>query len=165
MIVTQAIRNCNPATLDKSIDYLFIAWYQTSKRLQRLTTAGGQAIAIRFLGKGQELKEGDVLYEDEHKVIMVSILPCEAIVLACSNKQELALVAYEIGNKHLSLFVEGYKLYLPYERSLFDWFVHQGYAPSIEEKQLCHPLNANVDFEQHKKFSFTLPQGGLVLKR
>lgn len=164
MIITQAIRNCLPQEVEKQIDYLFIAWYQTSKRIQRLTTADGQAIAIRFLGKNQRLSEGDILYEDESKVIMVSILPCEALVVATDHWIQLSWLAYEIGNKHVPLFVKGTDLYMPYERPMQDWLTSKGYQPKVEQKKLSNPLNANVDYEQHKKISFKLPQGGLVLK-
>ena len=164
MIVTQAIRNCASSELKQSIDYLYIEWHQTQRRIQRLVTASGTDISIRFLGKGQYLRDGDVLYEEQDKVILVSILPCEAIVLTISDKLILGLVAYEIGNKHLPLYVEGDSLCLPYERTIYDWMINNGYSPEVQQRQLRYPLNANVDFEQHKKFVFTPPKGGLTLK-
>lgn len=164
MVVTQAIRNSTAQEVEQHIDYLYIEWYQTSKRIQRLVTADGEGIAIRFLGRGQDLRNGDILYEDDHKVVMVSILPCEAIVFTTSDLATLGLIAYEIGNKHIPLFAEDNSLYMPYERSMYDWFCKNGYAVEIVQKQLCNPLNANVDFDQHKKFTFTPPKGGLSLK-
>lgn len=164
MIVTQAIRNSTPSEVNKQIDYLPIEWYQTSKRIQRLLTTGGLAIAIRFLGKRQCLQDGDILYEDNDKVVMVSILPCEAIVVKFTDLITLGLIAYEIGNKHIPLFVEDKSLFMPYENAMYDWLCDHGYMPIIMYKQLCYPLNANVDFDQHKKFTFTPPKGGLSLK-
>lgn len=164
MLVTQAIRNCKSEEIEKHIDYLYIEWYQVEKRIQRLVTADGVSIAIRFLGKGQSLKDGDILYEDQQKVIMVSILPCEAISFKAFDMITLGLVAYEIGNKHIPLFAEGNSLYMPYERSMQEWFDKNGYTTEAIEKKLRCPLNANVDFEQHKKFTFTLPKGSLSLK-
>nr|ALA55563.1 urease accessory protein UreE [Myroides marinus] len=164
MVITSAIRNTVSTAEKKHIDYLYIEWYQTTKRLQRLVTIEGMDIAIRFLGKGQELKDGDVLYEDDVKVVIVSLLPCEAIVVVLPNLIVLGLVAYEIGNKHIPLYVEHMSLYMPYERAMYDWLSNNGYSPSIEPKKLCFALNANVDFDQHKKFTFTPPKGGLSLK-
>lgn len=164
MLVTQAIRNCKSEEIEKHIDYLYIEWYQVEKRIQRLVTADGVPIAIRFLGKGQSLKDGDILYEDQQKIIMVSILPCEVIAFIASDMSTLGLVAYEIGNKHIPLFAEGNSLYMPYERSMQEWFNKNGYTIEIVDKKLRCPLNANVDFEQHKKFTFTLPKGSLSLK-
>lgn len=164
MVITQAIRNCKSDELTQHIDYLYIEWYQTSKRIQRLVTADGMDIAIRFLGKGQDLKSGDVLYEDEHKVVLVSILPCKAIAYTTTDLSTLSLIAYEVGNKHIPLFAEEDSLFMPYERAMYDWFVKNGYAVELIEKQLNNPLNANVDFNQHKQFSFTPPKGGLALK-
>lgn len=164
MVITQAIRNCTSKQIVKHTDYLYIEWYQAAKRIQRLTTADGMEIGIRFLEKGQQLKEGDVLYEDEQKVVMVSILPCEVIVVTSNDVITIGTLALEIGNKHIPLFVQGNSLCLPYERAMYDWLCKHGYMAEITQRQLCSPLNANVDFEQHKKFSFTLPKGSLSLK-
>ena len=164
MIITQVIRNCKAQEVEKQIDYLFIDWYQATKRIQRFSTAAGQAVAIRFLGQGQILREGDILYEEEHQVIMVSILPCEALVLTVDHWIKLGWVASEIGNKHLPLFIEDSSLCMPYEHPMHQWLINKGYQPSIEQKKLCNPLNANVDYEQHKKIAFKMPKGGIVLK-
>lgn len=164
MLVTQAIRKYNDSEQNRVIDYLFIEWYQTKKRVQRLVTSQGNNIAIRFLGKGQELQQNDVLYEDDHRIVVVSILPCESIEIKTTDFITLSLLAYEIGNKHWPLFVENNNLYMPYERVIYDWLQKIGFDPIKIEKQLCFPLNANVDFDQHKKFSFTPPKGGLSLK-
>jgi len=164
MVITQAIRNSKPEQILKHIDYLFIHWYQSEKRIQRLVTHDGTAIAIRFLGHGQNVLDGDILYEDANKVIMVSILPCDVIALLFSKRTTTALLAYEIGNKHIPLYVENNNLLVPYERTLFEWLQNKGYQPEVLQKKLTSPLNANVDFYQHKKFSFTPPKGGLPLK-
>ncbi|UYW02300.1 urease accessory protein UreE [Flavobacterium agricola] len=164
MLVTQAIRNAQPEQIKQAIDFLFIEWYQTSKRIQRLTTQNGVEVAIRFLGPGQDLKDGDILYEDAHTVIMVSLLPCEAIVLHHSKLTTTALLAYEIGNKHVPLYVDDTGLLLPYEGTMFEWLQNNSYQPEVMQKKLSFALNANVDFYQHKKFTFTPPKGGLSLK-
>lgn len=164
MLVLQALRNCKVEEVDKEIDFLYIEWYQASKRIQRLQTAGGMDIAIRFLGKGQDLLDGDILYEDQQSVVMVSVLPCEAIVLTLADPVTLGLVCFEIGNKHLSLFVEGDSILMPYERPMFQWLAENQYLPKVEKRQLLKQLNANVDFQQHKKFVFTPPKMKLSIK-
>jgi len=124
MLITATLRNGISENMDKHIDHLYLEWYQTTKRIQRLTTADGQSIAIRFLGKGQQLNDGDVLYEDDDKIILVSILPCKSIALINENLLVLGVVAYEIGNKHLPLFVEDNSLFMPYERTMHDWLLY-----------------------------------------
>ncbi len=164
MLVTAAIRSAKLENETKSIDFLNIEWYQTSKRIQRLITDGGKDVAIRFLSKGQDLKQGDVLYEDNNSIIVVSILPCEVIVLNTTDLITLGYISYEIGNKHVPLFVEDNQLYMPYERSMYNWLKNNGYSPELKQAKLLHPLNANVDFDQHKKITFTPPKSGLSLK-
>lgn len=164
MIVETALRNCQPDKEVKTIDFLSIEWYQASKRVQRLVTDGGKNIAIRFLGKGQSLNDGDVLYEDENSLIVVYILPCEAIVVHTTDLITLGYISYEIGNKHAPVFIENNKLCMPYERSMYDWLKKNNYSLEILQIKLLHPLNANVDFFHLNKITFTPPKSGISLK-
>lgn len=95
---------------------------------------------------------------------MVSVIPCEAIILTPVDPITLGLICFEIGNKHLSLFVEGNSILMPYERPMFQWLADNEYNPKIEMRKLLKKLNANVDFQQHKKFVFKPPKMKLSIK-
>lgn len=164
MIVTQAIRNDSNDTSTKNIDHLYIEWFQTSKRIQRLKTEAGMDIAIRFMGKEQCLQHGDIVYEDAATIVRVSILPTDCIVLNIEDIITFALVCYEIGNKHMPLFIFDNQLLMPYERAIFNWLESSGYTPKVEQRQLLQMLNANINPLQHKSVSFTLPKLTLSIK-
>ncbi len=70
-------------------------------------------MALKFTKEGQQLQQNDILYEDNDLMIVVDILPCEAIVISPRNMAEMAKVCYEIGNKHLPLFLEEEQLLIP----------------------------------------------------
>jgi urease accessory protein len=88
------------------IDWLYLEWYETNKRILRKRTASGREIAMRFLNENPALAQDDVLHEDAQSLIAVSILPCETLVIRPHSMQEMASVCYEIGNKHLPLFYD-----------------------------------------------------------
>ncbi len=129
---------------NQTIDLLPLEWYEARKRILRKQTSGGREISLKFLNENPELSEGDILYADESTIILVSILPCNCIVMQPKNMFEMASVCYEIGNKHLPLFYETDELLVPFETPLFNLLSVQGYAVRQEERKLLHPLKTTV---------------------
>src|SRR3954467_7659498 len=117
MIVAEAILgNINTVSLnDRSTDALQLEWFETGKRVLRRATAGGREVALRFLRESPLLQEGDILWMDEHAAITVSILPTLAIVITPVTMADMAAICYEIGNKHLPLFLSGKQVLIPFE--------------------------------------------------
>lgn len=126
------------------IDWLYLEWYETNKRILRKQTASGREIALRFLNENPALTQDDVLYEDAQSLIAISILPCDAIVVKPRSMYEMASVCYEIGNKHLALFYEADALLVPYEAPLFKLLSAAGFAPVREKRKLLQPLTTTV---------------------
>lgn len=155
MIITEITRNIHGEQVNKRLDSLAIEWYEATKRIQRLRTAEGMDIAVKLLGNTSSLRDGDILYEDEEKIVVVTIKPCEAIRVMAIDFLQIAFVSSEIGNKHLPLFVEANELLMPYERSMYEWLSKHGFDPECCERQLLHPLNANVDPQHHQKMKFS----------
>lgn len=89
-----------------SYDYVDIEWHEAFKKLHKKVTHSGREIGIRFdneiLTRG--LKQDDVIYADEHMVIVVNIPPCEVIVAEAEDACLIPKLCYEIGNRHATLF-------------------------------------------------------------
>lgn len=98
----------DPKFAGKKIDYVEIEWHEAFKKLHKKETRDGEAIGIRMdhhiLTRG--LKDGDVLYADEEKVVVVEIPACEVIIIQVDehHPKMREKVCYEIGNKHATLF-------------------------------------------------------------
>src|SRR3954449_5822964 len=104
MLITEISGNVAHESVEHlQVDLLELEWYEANKRIQRKVSKEGIDLALKFLGEGQCLHEGDILYKDPEKVIVVRIKPCEAIVLKPETMLEMGAVCYEIGNKHLPL--------------------------------------------------------------
>src|SRR5690242_17331400 len=128
MLIQKKLGNISTIDLNnRSIDWLQLEWFETSKRILRKQTRSGNDIALKFLDKNPALTQGDVLYEDETFIIAIDILPCEVLVIQPANLFEMASVCYEIGNKHLPLFYEKDELLVPFEMPLFRLLSAQGY--------------------------------------
>lgn len=128
----------------KKVDYLGVEWYETNKRILHKRTLAGTPVTLRFLNQNPDLKDGDLLFEDDHLLVLVEIIACKTIVLAPNNFIETAALCYEIGNRHLPLFIEGQDLLVPFEMPLFHLLQASGYQPEVQERKLEHALKTTV---------------------
>ena len=150
MIIQQTIGNTKTQSIEGlEIDLLEIEWFETTKRIQRKRTNSGIEIAIKFIQEGQRLNQDDILYQDNKKAIVVNIKPCEAIVMTPSSLLEMGTICYEIGNKHLPLFIQNEQIMMPFEMPMFRWLEASGYKPEKQEIKLLHLLKSNVTPHGH----------------
>ncbi|CAA7386240.1 urease accessory protein UreE [Chryseobacterium fistulae] len=156
MIINETIGNLiqNPTT--KPVDYLDLEWFETTKRIQRKKTRLGIDIAIKFLREGQRLREGDILFEDDEKVIAVNIMETEAIVMSPASLLEMGTVCYEIGNKHIPLFIQDDKVLLPFEMPMYRWLEASGSKPEKQFVKLLNLLKSNVEPHGHGSLGSTI---------
>lgn len=130
-------------------DYLELEWYETSKKILHKRTASGTEIVLKLLNEKQGLTEGDLLYFDEQTAVIVSIKPCDSIVIKPSTMYEMAFVCYEIGNKHLPLFYNDGELMIPYEAPIFKTLESSGLSPQVESRKLLKQLKTTVSAHTH----------------
>ncbi len=141
---------------NKLIDLLPFEWYETSKRIQRKTSKAGIELSLKFLGADPAITEGDILYEDETRLIVATILKCECIVITPSNMLEMANVCYEIGNKHLPLFYEAETLLIPFDAPLYKMLASMNLVVKKESRKLLSRVTTTVAAHGHQATGNTL---------
>jgi urease accessory protein len=145
MMVKEKIGNISNFPVEnKVIDYLLLDWYETGKRILHKKTTSGQEVVMKFLGENQQLGQGDILFADDTRLIVVDIKKCESLVIRPRSMFELASISYEIGNKHLPLFYQDNTLLVAYDAPLYRLLVSAGYEISKEEARLVNPLKTSV---------------------
>ncbi len=145
MIVQEVLGNMATYTNRYTgIDWLPIEWYETGKRIFRKNTLGGLEVAAKFLAAPHALQDGDILLATNGILVVVQIVPCNCLTIAPQNNHQLANICYEIGNKHLPLFMDEHLLLTPYDAPLHRLLQAQGYLTSQEHRQLLHPLKTTV---------------------
>lgn len=132
------------STSNLVIDTLIIEWDETGKRILHKKTDSGVPVTLKFLNENPDLKDGDILWQDEHTAVAVQIKPCECIVITPGNTLEAAAICYEIGNRHLPLFYEGNELLIPYEAPIHNLLNAAGYKLAIEERKLNSRFKTTV---------------------
>ena len=92
----------------RQLDYVNIEWFEAFKKIHKKVTDKGEEVAIRLddtvLSRG--LYEGDILYLDKERALVVHTPKCMVIrVKVDENHPHMAAkVCYEIGNRHAPLF-------------------------------------------------------------
>ena len=150
MIIQSISGNVASQSLEgKEIDLLRLEWFETNKRIQRKRTRKGREVAFRFLKENPNLQDGDIICMDDTSAIVIEIQPCEAIALTPVSMLEMGTICYEIGNKHLPLFIQGDEVLLPYEPPIFRWLDASGYKPQQVQRKLANALRSNVTPHSH----------------
>jgi urease accessory protein len=120
----------------RRVDWLEVEWHETTKSRMRRKTKGGLEVLINRSDR-TALQDGDVLYLSDELVIILRIQPCDCIVLRPASLQQVGTVCFEIGNKHVPIFItDQEEVCVAYDGYLFQLLMSGGYMPAIEERVL-----------------------------
>ena len=141
MLITEKIGNVNFFNINnRKIDYLMLEWHETNKMGLHKQTVAGLNVVIELAGENQLLAEGDIIYEDDFKIIIIELNECDAIVLRPKSMLEMGRICNEIGEKQQQVFYQSDELLIAFEASLFRSFSTAGYDVSRETRKLVTPL-------------------------
>ncbi|MGN1481299.1 urease accessory protein UreE [Porcipelethomonas sp.] len=127
---------------EKAVDYVTIDWFEREKKILRKTTSSGEDIGIKT---ESALNEGDVIYEDENRVIAVEIAPCSLICVHVNSMQEMGRLCFELGNRHLSLSIGENTVKCPFDEPTFSYLNKLGFtAEKVFEK-----FNGYIECKAH----------------
>jgi urease accessory protein len=145
MLVTKKSGNIDTLSIASfEIDIVNIEWYETGKRILHKLTNAGVPVTLKFLSESPDFADGDILWQDANKLIVVEIVPCECIVINVQSILEASGICYEIGNRHLPLFHDGDILLIPYEVPVYNLLQGAGYNLKTEKRKLAHAFKTTV---------------------
>jgi urease accessory protein len=146
MLITEKIGNINFFNANnRKIDYVVLEWHETNKRILHKKTIGGLNVVMEFVNENPALSEGDIIYEDDFKVIAIELKDCETIVLRPKSMLEMGRICNEIGESHQQAFYQSDEILIAYEESLFRSFSAAGYDIGLEKRKLTTPLLKSKD--------------------
>ena len=124
---------------NKIIEKLELEWFELDKRLLRKVTDRGTEVGIVLDGV-HRLEPGDVLYVDDEKIMVIELLPAQAIVLEPGTMWEMAQISYQLGNRHAPIFLDHDQVLVPFDPTLVELFRKIDIQLSIENRRLEHAL-------------------------
>ena len=136
MLAEQVLGNIKDYPVgERIVDKVYLEWYEVDKKVQRKGTEAGEEIGIRL---DSHLHEGDILYADEEKVVVVEILPCELTRVEVNTMQEMGRLCFELGNRHLSLSIQEHIVSIPYDEPTFLYLEKMGFTPQKVNSKFTH---------------------------
>lgn len=140
MIITEIMGNLNNlSSSNKTIDWLELEWEELNKRILRKQTENGTDVAIS-LENGSHLHFGDVLYEDEEKLIAIRTKLEKVYVIRPKTMQEMGKMAFEIGNRHTPCIIEDDGILVRYDHTLEKLMDEVGVTYEQAERRFKEPF-------------------------
>lgn len=125
MIVVEELVGKLAGDETRRVERVALGWEDRLRSRQRVRSDAGTEIGIA-LPTGQALAEGDVLFEDDERVVVVGAIPEDVLVLYADSAEELARAAYQVGNRHAPVAVEEGRVMTPYNSVLEEYFQKMG---------------------------------------
>lgn len=140
MVIDKVLGNLKDFNVEgKNVDTVNVDWFDINKKIMRKTSKMGKKIGMRF-EKSENLKDGDIIYSDENDVVAVSIPESEAIVIKPETMEDMGKICYEIGNKHIPLFLKDNEVIVNYDEPLFKVLEKKGFNPCKTVRRLTGAL-------------------------
>ena len=105
------------------------------KRIQRVTTDHGKEIGIR-LKDAKDLQDGDILYQDEKNMIVISVLADDLLVISPTSLQQMGEIAHQLGNRHLPAQFQGGEMLVQYDYLVEDLLQQLSIPHRREERKV-----------------------------
>ncbi len=123
----------------RSIDEVYVDWFEVDKNILKKSSGKGKAIGIKLLVPTR-LKDGDIIYSDANEIVIITIPLCEAISIKPKTMEEMGKICYEIGNKHIPLFLNEDEITVNYDEPLYKLLEKKGFKPHKTMRKLTNAL-------------------------
>ena len=156
MVVEKIIGNRKDMELsDREIDIVPMEWYELDRKLLRKDSMQGEELGIRV---EERLKDGDILYMDDKKAIVLELKPCELSVMKVETMEQMGRLCFELGNRHLSLSIQPHQVSVIYDEPTFAYLEKLGFAPEKKVEKftdftVCHAHGHGEGHEHHHAHS------------
>lgn len=130
----------------KQVETVTIDWFERDKKLLRKTTASGEDIGIKV---DSPLNEGDILYEDDTKIIAVEIAPCDLVSVNVGSMQEMGRLCFELGNRHLSLSISENNVKCPYDQPTLEYLKRLGFKAEKTHEKFAGYIECRAHAHSH----------------
>ena len=153
MVFEKIIGSLNANHGNKEVVKFPYDWYEASKRILKRQASTGEAIGIRI---EEDLYDGALLFEDDKRVIVLDLKPCEVISINVSNMKEMGKVCFELGNRHIPLTIVDNNIKTPYDSANFEYMQKKGFiCEKLTEKFVPefvvkgHGHHSDSDYKHH----------------
>lgn len=127
---------------ERMVERILLSWDEMEKRLLRKTSDHGTDIGV-LLPKSGTLSDGDIIFVDQGRVIVVALQELEVIVIRVNTTQEMGQVCYMLGNRHLPLAIEDDEVVTPYDQVTWAWCKQEGFDIEKGRRKMSNVCKAS----------------------
>ena len=118
LVITDVPGAVDPTTLrGKARDTLRLGWEERRWTRKRVTTTGGREVALA-LPTGSVLEPGAILAVEDRWYLEVEARREPLLAAFPASREEALRVAFEVGNRHFSLAIDGVRLLVPEDTAM-----------------------------------------------
>ncbi len=141
MILVEEIRGRLSGDERRRVERVALGWEDRLRSRQRARSDAGTELGVA-LPTGRALSEGDVLFEDDERVIAVSAIPEDVLALHADSALELGRLCYQVGNRHAPICVREDRVLTPYDGALEAHFEKLGVRCEKTREPFTHDFGA-----------------------
>jgi urease accessory protein len=142
LVITEPHLHVHDAALaGKERDTLRLAWEERRWTRKRVVTTGGREVALA-LPTGSVLKPGEIIALERDWYLVVEARPERVIAVSPRNTDEAIRIAFDVGNRHFPLAVDGGLLLVPDDTAMEQLLSRLGAAWERREA-VFDPIGAN----------------------
>lgn len=119
----------------RQIEIVFLSSDDLVKRIQLVTTDHGNEVGIR-LNKPKALADGDILYMDEKKAIVIKVKADDLLVIRPVSMKQMGEIAHQLGNRHMPAQFEGSEMLIQYDYLVEDLLCQLSIPYVREERKM-----------------------------
>lgn len=142
MILTEIYRNVDdiPDIESYHIETAMVKSDDLLKSIQRVTTDHGNDYGIRFEDENQVLESGSAFKIGEKRLLVISVIPDEMIVVKPKNIDEMGVIAHLLGNLHKPVQVKDGTISLLLDKVVVNTLDKRHADYEIKQIKLDEPL-------------------------
>ena len=142
MILTETYRNVDdiPDIAKYHIETATVKSDDLLKSILRVTTDHGNDYGIRLEDESPQLENGTSFILAPGRLLVLSVIPDEMIVVTPKDIDEMGRVAHLLGNLHKPVQVKDGTLSLLLDKVVAQTLDHQGVSYQVKQIQLDEPL-------------------------
>ncbi len=126
VVITDPPRTVGAAALaGKARDTLLLAWEERRWTRKRVTTTGGREVALA-LATGSVLEPGEILVVEDDWYLVVEGRPEPVLAIFPRSHEDALRIAFDVGNRHVTLAIEGEALVVPDEPAMMQLVARLG---------------------------------------
>lgn len=141
MILTDVLGNVADLNVEGyHVETALVKSEDLAKRIMRVTSDHGRDFGIRLSEQSAPLEGGAAFEVGPLRLLVLSVIPDEVLVITPASIDEMGIVAHFVGNLHKPVQIENGAIRMLYDTVVEKELARRGVAYEVTEASLSEPM-------------------------